>query len=44
MNNTRNTKDFYTALEFSRYRQRKNKTGSFIYGLKLKDGGWTTAG
>jgi len=41
---TRSTSDFYTALEFAGYRRRKEKTGSFIYGLKLKDGDWNTAG
>lgn len=41
---TRSTSDFYTALEFAGYRRRKDKTGSFIYGLKLKDGDWNTAG
>ncbi len=30
--------------DFAGYRRRKEKTGSFIYGLKLKDGDWNTAG
>mgnify|MGYP003586235706 CR=1 FL=1 len=34
---TRSTSDFYTALEFAGYRRHKDKTGSFVYGLKLKD-------
>ena len=34
---TRGTTDFYSALELSGYEKKKTKTGSYVYGLRLKD-------
>ena len=33
----RSTTDFYTALELAGYEKKRNKSGVFIYGLRLKD-------
>lgn len=35
---TRSTTDFYTAIDTAGYRRQKSRTGSFIYGLQLKQG------
>ena len=40
----RSTADFYTALEFAGYRKRKERTGSYVDGLKLKDDETTASG
>lgn len=34
---TRSTTDFYTALETAGFERKKTKTGSFIYGVRLKE-------
>ena len=34
---TRSTADFYSALEFAGFRKHKERTGSYVDGLKLKD-------
>jgi phage/plasmid-associated DNA primase len=34
----RSTSDFYGALEKAGYMRRKSNKGSFVFGLKLKDG------
>lgn len=34
---TRSTTEFYTALQIAGFERRKNKTGTFIYGLRLKE-------
>lgn len=35
---TRSTTDFYTAIDTAGYRRQKSRTGSFVYGLQLKQG------
>lgn len=35
---TRSTTDFYSAIEKAGFPKKKVKTGSFVYGLKLKEG------